>query len=50
LILATANPRSSDWHSGVAAFNQKFEHEIVSLTEPSEFPDTFFLGLLHVVA
>ena len=50
LILATANPRSSDWQSAVTAFNHKFEHEIVSLTEPADFPDAFFLGLLHVVA
>ncbi|MFC1597271.1 hypothetical protein ACFL5Q_04950 [Planctomycetota bacterium] len=50
LILATANPGLADWQSAVAAFNQKFEHDIASLTDPSDFPDSFFLGLLHVVA
>ncbi len=50
LILSTVNPGSADWQTAVAAFNTKFDHCVMSLTDPSDFPDTFFLGLLHVPA
>ena len=49
LILTTANPGSTDWDSAVTIFNNKFEHQVLSLTKPDDFPDTYFLGLLYVV-
>jgi len=50
LILATANPGSIGWLEAVQDFNQKFlPLYLYSLTNPDDFPPTFFLGLLRVV-
>lgn len=49
LVLLTANPCSEDWNSGVEAFNARFSPPSVrSLTNPDDYPEYFFLGLLHV--
>lgn len=49
LILATANPGTDEWSSGVDKFNHKFSHlRLDSLTTPEDFPGSFFLGLLSV--
>ena len=52
LVLCTDNPGSEDWNSGVQKFNNKFSQNLQcslnSLTNPDDYPDYFFLGLLHV--
>ncbi len=52
LILATKNPEyeeNGDWAKGVDRFNKKFTPlQIRSLTDPSDFPQSYFLGLLEV--
>ncbi len=51
LILATANPGVDDWSNGVAKFNDKFSPlRLKSLTNPAEFPQSYFLSLLEVHA
>ena len=51
LILTTENPDrgdNGDWSKGVDKFNQRFEPlQIRSLTDPSNFPQVHFLGLLE---
>jgi len=48
-ILATKNPGMDDWSRGLHKFNEKFSHlYIQSHTAPSNFPATYFLGLLKV--
>ena len=49
LVLATKNPGRYDWSRGVDKFNEKFSPlRIQSHTDPSDFPATYFLGLLEV--
>lgn len=49
LVLATKNPGRYDWSTGVATFNEKFSPlHIHTHTDPSDFPSTYFLGLLEV--
>ena len=52
LILTTENPDrgdNGDWSKGVDKFNQRFAPlQIRSLTDPSNFPQAHFLGLLEV--
>lgn len=49
LLLLTANPGRAAWNSGLAAFNNKFApRHLDSCTDPSEFPSSYFLGLLRV--
>jgi len=49
LILATANPGAAEWAAGVDKFNRKFAPpRLKSLTDPAEFPNSYFLGLLRV--
>lgn len=48
LILMTANPGPADWQLGIARFNEKFERRLRALTNPQDFPDHFFLGLLVI--
>ena len=54
LALATKNPEcdaEGDWIQGVNKFNQKFTPlRIKSLTSPTDFPQSYFLGLLEVVS
>jgi len=51
LVLLTKNPGPEDWSCGVNEFNIKFPRLLVrSLTDPGDYPDFFFLGLLHVGA
>jgi hypothetical protein len=48
LILNTKNPGVQDWNSGVETFNERFAPlHVRSLTTPDDYPDYFFLGLLH---
>lgn len=60
LVLSTSNPREfawrdgpNSWLNGVRDFNRKFypnriSYPIDSLTNPRDFPSTFFLGLISV--
>jgi len=49
LILATANPGEKEWLNGIVRFNDKFSPLLLeSLTNPTEFPQSYFLGLLEV--
>jgi hypothetical protein len=49
LILMTANPGKKNWADGVRNFNEKFQAlHLTPLTEPMEYPEYFFLGLLRV--
>jgi hypothetical protein len=49
LILATENPGEKDWETGLNKFNSKFYPlHLVSLTNPADFPDFYYLGLLEV--
>ncbi len=49
LVPFTPNPGSEDWRAGVDLFNTNFSPlSVRSLTSPSDYPDFFFLGLLHV--
>ena len=51
LVLATKNPGRYDWSTGVATFNADFGHlslHIHTHTDPSDFPSTYFVGLLEV--
>ena len=51
LVLLTANPGRSDWQAGLDHFNHKFApRQLRSLTDPTDFPDSYFLGLLAVLA
>lgn len=48
LILATARPSSTDWRKAIQNFNAKFSPFLRSLTDPTDFPVEFFLGLVSV--
>jgi len=49
LVPFTPNPGSKGWNSGVEAFNTRFTSlSVCSLTNPDDYPEYFFLGLLHV--
>lgn len=48
LILGTANPGREDWKAAIDRFNEKFQSCVRSLTDPTDFPDEFFPGLLAV--
>lgn len=49
LLLLTANPGEKAWQEGVDGFNAKFSpYHLEPRTDPSQFPASFFLGLLYV--
>jgi hypothetical protein len=49
LILLTANPGNEAWREGVAKFNRKFSpRRVKSLTAPSDFPASYFIGMLEI--
>jgi len=49
LVLCTDKPDLRDWTNGVEAFNNNgVNGHVESLTIPTDYPDYFFLGLLHV--
>jgi hypothetical protein len=51
LLLLSANPGEQKWEAGVAGFNAKFApRRLISRTSPSQFPPSYFLGLLEVEA
>lgn len=50
IILATANPGKNDWYEGIQKFNNKFNpYKIRSLNDPSNYPESYFLGLLEIM-
>ena len=51
LVLTVANPGSDDWSTGVEKFNSKFSPlHLTSITDPKDFPESYFLGLLNVAS
>ncbi|MBI2587111.1 MAG: hypothetical protein HYW28_14760 [Rhodospirillales bacterium] len=51
LILMTKNPEKKDWDAGIEIFNRKFSPYLLRpLTQPTDYPDSFFLGLLRSVS
>jgi len=49
LVAFTPKPGSKDWNAGVRDFNTKFSPLAVrSLTNPDDYPEYFFVGLLYV--
>lgn len=49
LVLLTANSGDDEWLRGIEKFNHKFNPlQIESVSSPSDFPSTYFLGLLRV--
>ena len=49
LILTAANPGSDHWETGVCGFNEKFHPiRLKAHTDPTQFPPSYFLGLLSV--
>ncbi len=51
LLLLTANPGEDAWLRGLARFHEKFAPRVLtSRTSPSQFPSTYFLGLLEVAS
>lgn len=49
LILCTANPGSDPWEEGLARYAQKGgPGNVQCLTDPREFPEEFYVGLLKV--
>ncbi len=51
LILTTVNPGEKEWLDGVIGFNKKYPSLLLkSLTNPADFPQSYFLGLLEAVS
>ncbi|MCI0577229.1 MAG: hypothetical protein L0331_13640 [Chloroflexi bacterium] len=51
LLLLAANPGLSHWEAGVQKFNIKFApYQLQSWTQPDQFPSSYFLGLLELMA
>lgn len=48
LVLTTASPKSTDWQTAIMHFNNKFHRDIWSMTDPKDYPDSHFLGLIDV--
>jgi hypothetical protein len=48
LVLTTAKPKLPDWDAAITGFNRKFRPCLRSLTDPKDFPEEFFLGLVSV--
>ena len=49
LILMTVNPGNVDWDAGIQHFNEKYAPlHISGLNSPSDFPNSYHLGLLKV--
>jgi hypothetical protein len=51
LILTTRNPGESDWSRGLQYIQERLRRRHISLqsiTEPQQFPEHYFLGLLKV--
>ncbi len=49
LILVTRNPGEDDWQGGLTAFHEKFAPRgLAAHSQPSQFPESYFLGLLKV--
>ena len=50
LILLASNPGVEEWEKGIRKFNNKFEPiKLVNRSNPNNYPDEFFLGLLEVL-
>jgi hypothetical protein len=49
LILAVSNPGIIEWTNGINKFNEKFHpYHLISRTEPADYPEEYFLGLLEI--
>jgi len=50
LALATKNPGDLDWARGIDQFNSKYAPlTIKSITKPSDFPPSYFVGTLEII-
>jgi len=50
LILMTANPDPQAWRDGLDKFHAKFAPRMLrSHSDPTDFPTSYFLGLLEVL-
>jgi len=50
LALLTTNPGSEDWEAALAAYRARTDAiPLMPRTDPSDFPEAFFLALLEVV-
>ncbi len=50
LVLATKNPGHEDWSKGVDKFNKKFKPlRDRSCTETTDFPQSYYVGVLEVI-
>jgi hypothetical protein len=51
LILMTGNPGNDLWQRGLARFHCKFAPRVlIPRSQPEQFPDSYFLGLLQIEA
>lgn len=48
LVLSTPKPSSKEWNDGIDKFSRKYNFGIKSLTDPSNYPDHYFLGLIAI--
>lgn len=49
MILMTKNPNVEAWNMGLEKFGERFPaYHLTSLTNPADYPDHYFLGLLQV--
>lgn len=49
LYLCTSNPGSHEWNAGIERFHNKWApRTLMPMTDPDDFPDCYFLGLLEV--
>ena len=49
--LLTSNPGKEAWESGLERFHSKWSpRKLVSMTDPDDFPDSYFFGLMEVVS
>lgn len=49
LLLLTGNPKQEQWMKAIDAFNSKYApKKLLPLSDPTAFPDSYFIGLLGV--
>jgi hypothetical protein len=49
LLLFTTNPGKDECNIGIEQFHSKWSpRKLVPMTDPDDFPDSYFLGLLEV--
>ena len=48
-LLLTENPGKEDWDAGISNYNSKIpERKIEAFSNPDDFPQSYFLGLLKI--